>query len=302
MGKTALVEGVAQRLLASAATRGRRAGRAGHGQRGGRHPAPGRLLREAPRDQGRGPAARAAGWWSSSTRSTRSSAPARPARGRRTPPTSSRRRWRAASSPASAPPRTTSTSATSSGTRPWSAASRRCWCASRACRRHGHHPAGPGRRATSATTASATRRRRSRPPPRSPPATSPTASCPTRRWRRSTWPARAPGARARPRWRRRDVARVVAKMAGIPESRLLATDQERVLGIESALRGRVVGHDDDRRPGGRGPEAELRRLRLAPAHGLVPVPGPDRRRQDRAGPRARRGALRHRATRWCSST
>ncbi len=41
-----------------------------------------------------------------------------------------------------------------------------------------------------------------------------------------------------------DVARVVAKMAGIPESRLLASDRERILGLEAALATRVVGHGD----------------------------------------------------------
>ncbi len=41
-----------------------------------------------------------------------------------------------------------------------------------------------------------------------------------------------------------DVARVVAKMAGLPESRLLASDRERILGLEGALAGRVVGHAD----------------------------------------------------------
>jgi ATP-dependent Clp protease ATP-binding subunit ClpC len=39
-----------------------------------------------------------------------------------------------------------------------------------------------------------------------------------------------------------DVARVVAKMAGIPESRLLASDRERILGLDAALAERVVGH------------------------------------------------------------
>jgi len=38
------------------------------------------------------------------------------------------------------------------------------------------------------------------------------------------------------------VARVVAKMAGLPESRLLASDRERILGLEAALAQRVVGH------------------------------------------------------------
>src|SRR6266542_1196301 len=41
-----------------------------------------------------------------------------------------------------------------------------------------------------------------------------------------------------------DVARVVAKMAGIPESRLLSSDRERILGLEGALGARVVGHAD----------------------------------------------------------
>jgi ATP-dependent Clp protease ATP-binding subunit ClpC len=39
-----------------------------------------------------------------------------------------------------------------------------------------------------------------------------------------------------------DVARTVAKMAGIPEARLLASDRERILGLERALAARVVGH------------------------------------------------------------
>ena len=41
----------------------------------------------------------------------------------------------------------------------------------------------------------------------------------------------------------RDVARVVAQMAGLPESRLVGTEEERILGLEAALRERVVGHD-----------------------------------------------------------
>jgi ATP-dependent Clp protease ATP-binding subunit ClpC len=39
-----------------------------------------------------------------------------------------------------------------------------------------------------------------------------------------------------------EIARVVAQMAGIPESRLLAGDKERLLGLEAALSARVVGH------------------------------------------------------------
>ncbi len=39
-----------------------------------------------------------------------------------------------------------------------------------------------------------------------------------------------------------DVARVVAKMAGLPESRLIASDRERILGLAQALGERVIGH------------------------------------------------------------
>ena len=42
----------------------------------------------------------------------------------------------------------------------------------------------------------------------------------------------------------REVAIAVAKMAGIPEARLLATDQERIRGIAATLDARVVGHPE----------------------------------------------------------
>jgi ATP-dependent Clp protease ATP-binding subunit ClpC len=41
-----------------------------------------------------------------------------------------------------------------------------------------------------------------------------------------------------------DIARVVAKMAGLPESRLIASDRERILGLEKALGARVIGHEE----------------------------------------------------------
>ncbi len=41
-----------------------------------------------------------------------------------------------------------------------------------------------------------------------------------------------------------EIAKVVAKMAGLPESRLLASDRERILGLEAALGERIVGHDE----------------------------------------------------------
>ncbi|BDG01641.1 AAA family ATPase [Anaeromyxobacter oryzae] len=42
----------------------------------------------------------------------------------------------------------------------------------------------------------------------------------------------------------KEIARVVAKMAGIPESRLVASDRERILGLEAALAARVIGHGE----------------------------------------------------------
>jgi ATP-dependent Clp protease ATP-binding subunit ClpC len=41
-----------------------------------------------------------------------------------------------------------------------------------------------------------------------------------------------------------DVARVVAKMADIPESRLVATERDRILALERSLAERVVGHEE----------------------------------------------------------
>src|SRR5205814_4562779 len=41
-----------------------------------------------------------------------------------------------------------------------------------------------------------------------------------------------------------DVARIVAKLAGVPEKRLLTTDSARLLQMEGDLRCRVVGHEE----------------------------------------------------------
>jgi ATP-dependent Clp protease ATP-binding subunit ClpC len=42
----------------------------------------------------------------------------------------------------------------------------------------------------------------------------------------------------------REIARTIAQMAGIPESRLVGSDRERILGLEAALGARVLGHAD----------------------------------------------------------
>ena len=215
------------------------------------HAAPRLLLREAPRHQGGGPPGRRGRSSSSSTRSTRSWARARPARGRRTRRTSSRPPSRRGEFP--------------------------CIGATTHDEYRQHIEKDPAlerrfspvlvrepsvadtvtilQRARAALReaprASATRPRRSRRPRPSRPATSPTASCPTRRSPCSTSPAparpRAGGARGRTP---QDVARTVAKMAGIPESRLLASDRERILGLEAGApraRGRPRRADRARR-------------------------------------------------------
>ncbi len=122
----------------------------------------------------------------SSTSCTPSSAPARPARARWTPATCSSRCWPAASCGWSAPPRSTSTASTSRRTRRWSAASSRCWSASRPSRTPSASCAG-SRSATRRTTGCGSPTPRWSPRRRCPTATSPPASC---RTRRSTWSTR----------------------------------------------------------------------------------------------------------------
>ncbi len=93
-----------------------------------------------------------------------------------------------------------------------------------------------------------------------------------------------------------DVAEVVAKWTGIPVSRLLEGEMQKLLHVEDRLRERVVGQD----------EALLlvanavRRARAGLGDprrpiGLLPLHGPDRRRQDRARPRPRRVPVQRRA-------
>ena len=93
-----------------------------------------------------------------------------------------------------------------------------------------------------------------------------------------------------------DVAEVVSKWTGIPVSRLMEGEMQKLVHIEDALHERVVGQDE-------AVDAvanAIRRSRAGlsdpqPAHRLVHVPGADRRREDRAGPGARRLPVRRRA-------
>ena len=100
-----------------------------------------------------------------------------------------------------------------------------------------------------------------------------------------------------------DIAEVVAKWTGIPVSRLLEGEVEKLIHMEERLHERVIGQDEAvaavanalrrSRAGLSGPE---------PPDRLVPLPRPDRRRQDRAGAGARRVPVRRRAARWSAST
>ena len=100
-----------------------------------------------------------------------------------------------------------------------------------------------------------------------------------------------------------DIAEVVGRWTGIPVSRLMEGEVSKLVHMEERLHQRVVGQDE------RGPRRVQRPAPLAggperpgPADRHVPVPRPDRRRQDRAGPRAGRVHVRQRRTRWSAST
>ena len=86
-----------------------------------------------------------------------------------------------------------------------------------------------------------------------------------------------------------DIAEVVARWTGIPVSRLLEGECEKLIHMEDRLHERVVGQDE-------AVEAVATALRRSRAGlqdpdrpiGTLPVPRADRRRQDRARPRAGR--------------
>ena len=93
-----------------------------------------------------------------------------------------------------------------------------------------------------------------------------------------------------------DVAEIVAKWTGIPVSRLMEGEMAKLVRLEERAarardrpgRGGVRGRERD-------PPFARRALRSAPADRFVPVPRPDRCRQDRAGAHARRLPVRRRA-------
>ncbi len=92
-----------------------------------------------------------------------------------------------------------------------------------------------------------------------------------------------------------DIASVVAAWTGIPVDKLRQGETEKLLHLEAELGKRLIGQKDAVARRLRGGAAHARRhLRSRPADRLVPVPRPDRRRQDRAGEGARRLPLRRR--------
>ena len=136
--------------------------------------------------------------------------------------------------------------------------------------------------------------------PRTRPPSCATASSPSSRrsWprRSAAWPASCTAKRLlKEEVDAEDIAEVVAKWTGIPVTRMLEGEVEKLLRMEDRLRQRVVGQDEALllvanavRRSRAGPG------RPAPAHRLVPLPGPHRRGQDRAGPRAGRVPVRRR--------
>ena len=93
-----------------------------------------------------------------------------------------------------------------------------------------------------------------------------------------------------------DIAEVVAAWTGIPAGRLLEGETAKLLRMEEELGRRLIGQTRGRARGVRRRTPRPRRhLRPRPADRLVPVPRPDRRRQDRAGQGARRLPVRRRA-------
>ena len=100
-----------------------------------------------------------------------------------------------------------------------------------------------------------------------------------------------------------EIAEVVARWTGIPVSKMLEGEREKLLKMEDALHARVVGQDEAIKV----VSDAVRRSRAGlsdpePAERLVPVPRPHRRRQDRAVQGAGRIPVRQQPTRWCAST
>ena len=95
-----------------------------------------------------------------------------------------------------------------------------------------------------------------------------------------------------------DIDDVVSKWTGIPISALKEEESEKLLRMEEELHKRiVVAGERDQRGGARHPAHAGGAQEPAPSGRLVPVPGPDRRRQDRGRAQPGRVPVRLRARR-----
>ena len=92
-----------------------------------------------------------------------------------------------------------------------------------------------------------------------------------------------------------DIAEVVSKWTGVPVSRLMESEMAKLIHLEEHSTRGSSARTTCRRGVERDPPRPSRARRSQPPDRLVPVPRPDRRRQDRARPGARRVPLRRRA-------
>ena len=93
-----------------------------------------------------------------------------------------------------------------------------------------------------------------------------------------------------------DIAQVVSRWTGIPLSKLLEGEVQKLLHLPEELHKRVIGQDEAVRRGGRRGDARARRIeRSEAADRQLPVPGTDRRRKNRTGAGAGAIPVRRRA-------
>ncbi len=85
-----------------------------------------------------------------------------------------------------------------------------------------------------------------------------------------------------------DIASVVSRWTGIPVDKMLSGEREKLLQMEQTLGRRVIGQKQAVEGLPRDPPRARRSPGPEPPDGLVPVPGPHRRRQDRAHQEPRR--------------
>ena len=157
--------------------------------------------------------------------------------------------------------------------------------------REGRDPQGPGRQGAPRAGPPRARARRARGRPRArraaAPRRDPRARAPARRRPSRSSPARR--ASSRRRSTPRTSPRSSRRWTGIPVSRLLEGEVAKLVHMEERLHQRVIGQDEAVAVGLQRPAPLARRAqRPRSPDRQLPLPRPDRRRQDRAGARAGR--------------